>query len=41
MAQCIPMRRFMRVLFDDERVADKTAEMGQAILAARSMRTQV
>jgi hypothetical protein len=38
MAQYMQMRPFMRVLFDDERTADKAAEIGQAILAARSIR---
>jgi Transposase DDE domain len=38
MAQYINMRSFMRVLFDDERTADKAAEIGEAILAARSIR---
>lgn len=34
----IDMRRFMRLLFDDEAIADQAAEIGQAILAARSLR---
>lgn len=38
MAKYINIRPFMRVLFDDERTADKAAEIGQAILAARSIR---
>jgi hypothetical protein len=32
------MRQFMQALFDDETMADKAAEIGQAILAARSLR---
>jgi hypothetical protein len=32
------MRQFMRALFDDETTANKAAEIGQAILAARSIR---
>jgi hypothetical protein len=38
MSKCIKMRRFMQALFDDETVANKAAEIGQAILAARSIR---
>jgi Transposase DDE domain len=38
MAQYIDLQSFMRVLFDDERAADKAAEIGQAILSARSIR---
>ena len=38
MAQYMQMRPFMRVLFDDERTADKAAEIGPAMLAARSIR---
>lgn len=34
----IEMRRFMRLLFDDEAIAKQAAEIGQAILAARSLR---
>jgi len=32
--------RFMRLLFEDEAVADQAAEIGQAILAARSLRME-
>jgi len=32
------MRPFLQVLFDDETMANKAAEIGQAILAARSLR---
>jgi hypothetical protein len=32
------MRQFMQALFDDETVANRAAEIGQAILAARSVR---
>lgn len=38
MSKCIKMHRFMQALFDDESTADKAAEIGQAILAARSLR---
>lgn len=38
MSKCIKMRQFMQALFDDETTADKAAEIGQAILAARSLR---
>ncbi len=38
MDKCIKMRQFMQALFDDETMADKAAEIGQAILAARSLR---
>ncbi|MCC6147608.1 MAG: transposase [Anaerolineaceae bacterium] len=38
MSKCIKMRRFMQALFDEETTADKAAEIGQAILAARSIR---
>jgi len=38
MAKSIPMRRFMQALFDDEAVATRVAEIGEAILAARSLR---
>ncbi len=38
MYKCIKMRQFMQALFDDETMADKAAEIGQAILAARSLR---
>jgi len=38
MFKCIKMRRFMQALFDDESMANKAAEIGQAILAARSLR---
>jgi len=36
MAKSIPMRRFMQALFDDEAVATQAAEIGGAILEARS-----
>jgi hypothetical protein len=38
MSKCIKMRPFLQVLFDDETMANKAAEIGQAILAARSLR---
>ena len=38
MTKCIKMRRFMQTLFDDEIIANQAAEIGQAILAARSLR---
>lgn len=38
MSKCIKMRQFMQALFDDETVANRAAEIGQAILAARSVR---
>lgn len=38
MSKCIKMRQFMHALFDDETMANKAAEIGQAILAARSLR---
>jgi len=38
MDKCIKVQEFMRVLFDDQAVADKAAEIGQAILSARSVR---
>lgn len=38
MSKCIKIRRFMQALFDDETMAAKAAEIGQAILAARSLR---
>ena len=38
MSKCIKMRQFMQALFDDETMANKAAEIGQAILAARSLR---
>lgn len=38
MSKCIKMRRFMQALFDDETQANKAAEIGQAILASRSLR---
>lgn len=38
MSKCIKMRRFMQTLFDDETTANQAAEIGQAILAAHSMR---
>jgi hypothetical protein len=36
----IEICRFMRLLFEDEAVADQAAEIGQAILAARSLRME-
>jgi hypothetical protein len=38
MSKCIKMRQFMHALFDDETMANKAAEIGQAILTARSIR---
>ena len=38
MSKCIKMRRFMQALFDDETTANKAAEIGEAILAAQSIR---
>lgn len=38
MTKCIKMRRFMQALFDDETQANRAAEIGQAIMAARSIR---
>jgi hypothetical protein len=38
MSKCIKMRRFMQALFDDETLVNKAAAIGQAILAARSIR---
>ena len=38
MSKCIRMRKFMQALFDDETTAEKAVEIGQAILAARSLR---
>ncbi len=38
MNKCIKIRQFMQALFDDETTANKAAEIGQAILAARSLR---
>ena len=38
MSKCIRMRRFMQALFDDETTAHKAAEIGQAMLKARSLR---
>lgn len=38
MHKCIKIRPFMQGLFDDPTAADKAAEIGQAILAARSLR---
>ncbi len=37
MYKWIKMRQFMQALFEDETIANKAAEMGQAILAARSL----
>ena len=38
MNKCIKIRKFMQVLFDDEQTAKQAAEIGEAILAARSLR---
>ncbi len=38
MFQCIKILRFMQELFEDEKVAQQAAEIGQAILAAGSLR---
>jgi hypothetical protein len=38
MGKSIRMRSFMQMLFGDEAAADKAAEIGEAILAARSIR---
>jgi hypothetical protein len=38
MSKCIKIRRFMQLLFDDEATAHQAAEIGEAILAARSLR---
>lgn len=38
MFKCIKMHRFMQALFDEDTLANKAAEIGQAILAARSIR---
>ncbi len=38
MSKCIKLRGFMQAIFDDETTANKAAEIGQAILAARSIR---
>ncbi len=38
MNKCVKTRQFMQALFDDETTANKAAEIGQAILAARSLR---
>lgn len=38
MSKCIKMRQFIQPLFDDETMANKAAEIGQAILAVRSLR---
>jgi hypothetical protein len=38
MHKCIKIHPFMQQLFDDPTTADKAAEIGQAILAARSLR---
>lgn len=39
MSKFIRMRQFMQFLFDDQVTAAKVAEIGQAMLAARSPRT--
>ncbi len=38
MNKCIKIRKFMQVLYDTERTAQQAAEIGEAILAARSLR---
>lgn len=38
MSKFIRMRKFMQALFDDQREATKAAEIGQAMLAAGSLR---
>jgi len=38
MPKFIRIRRFMQALFDEETMADKAAEIGQAMLAVRSLR---
>jgi len=38
MTKFIKIREFMRVIFDEETTANKAAEIGQAMLAARSLR---
>ncbi|MEM4203124.1 MAG: hypothetical protein QXS54_03545 [Candidatus Methanomethylicaceae archaeon] len=38
MDKSIPMRLFMQQFFDDETTAAKAAKIGQAMLAARSLR---
>jgi hypothetical protein len=38
MAQCIPMRGFMQALSEEETLAAQAAEIGQALLDARSLR---
>ena len=38
MNKCINIRRFMQVLFDDVQSVSQAAEIGQAILSARSLR---
>lgn len=38
MSKFIKIRKFMQALFDEEATANKAAEIGQAILAARSLR---
>lgn len=38
MDNCIKIQRFMQQLFDEERQAKRAAEIGQAILAAQSIR---
>ena len=38
MPKCIRMRKFMQTLFDDEKTAHRATEIGQAILAAHSLR---
>jgi hypothetical protein len=38
MAKSIPMQRFLQALFGDRKIAAQAAEIGRAILAARSLR---
>jgi hypothetical protein len=38
MAKSIPMQRFLQALFGDRNMAAPAAEIGRAILAARSLR---
>lgn len=38
MTKCIKLQRFMQTLFENESLANKAAEIGQAVLAARSIR---
>lgn len=38
MDKCINLSEFMQALFDDEKLAEQASEIGQAMLAARSLR---